>query len=126
MPRSLALNGAEIIEVPTNWPILPRPEGEHAPEVIQAMAAARSSRVAIICCDRAGTERGNLWTQGTSVIGSDGWLSGTRDDNGRLDTTITITPERTRIGPRNDSIGDRRPLIYAPLGGSPNDRPGLS
>lgn len=116
MPRGLALGGAEIIAVPTNWPMVPRPEGEHPPEVIQAMAAARSSRVAIVCCDRAGTERGNAWTQGTSAIGGDGWLTGKRNVD-RVDATITIAPERTRIGPRNDSINDRRPAIYAPSGG---------
>ncbi|MDR6687733.1 putative amidohydrolase [Arthrobacter sp. 1088] len=115
MPRGLALRGAEIIAVSTNWPTVSRPEGEHPPEVIQAMAAARSSRVAIVCCDRAGTERGNLWTQGSSVINGDGWLSGKRDGD-RLDATITIAPGRTQIGPRNDSINDRRPAIYVPSG----------
>jgi len=118
MPRGLALGGAEIIAVPTNWPTVPRPDGEHPPEVIQAMAAARSSRVAIVCCDRAGTERGHSWTQGTSAIDSEGWLSGKRHVD-CLDATITIEPVRTRIGPRNDSIADRRPAIYAPSGSDP-------
>jgi predicted amidohydrolase len=112
MPRSLALRGAEITVVPTNWPLLPRPAGEHPPEVIQGMAAARASAMAIVCCDRRGTERGHAWTQGTSVIGSDGWLHGQTDPSGRLDATITISAERTRIGPLNDSLNDRRPDLY--------------
>ncbi|MFE5836343.1 nitrilase-related carbon-nitrogen hydrolase [Arthrobacter sp. NPDC056493] len=113
MPRSLALGGAEIIAVPTNWPLVPRPAGEHAPEVVQAMAAARASCVAIVCCDRAGTERGHTWTQGTSAIGCDGWPAGATDAAGRLDTVITVPAGRTRIGPRNDTLSDRRPALYS-------------
>ncbi|WP_334684459.1 nitrilase-related carbon-nitrogen hydrolase [Arthrobacter sp. CAN_A6] len=112
MPRSLALRGAEITVVPTNWPLVARPAGEHPPEVIQGMAAARASAMAIICCDRRGTERGHTWTQGTAIIGSDGWLYGNTDASGRLDTVINISAERTRIGPLNDSLHDRRPDLY--------------
>ncbi|MFE4543332.1 nitrilase-related carbon-nitrogen hydrolase [Arthrobacter sp. NPDC056727] len=114
MPRSLALGGAEIIAVPTNWPLVPRPAGEHAPEVVQAMAAARASCVAIVCCDRGGTERGRTWTQGTAATGCDGWPAGATDAAGRLDTVITVPAERTRIGPRNDTLSDRRPALYSP------------
>ena len=64
MPRGLALAGAEIIAVPTNWPLLPTPPGEHPAEVVQAMAAARASQVAIACCDRTGAERGTRVDRG--------------------------------------------------------------
>lgn len=111
MTRSLAVNGAEIIAVPTNWPLVDKPAAEHAPEVIQAMAASRSSRVPIVCCDRRGPELGNEWTQGSSVIGADGWLTGMlREDH--LDAHLEIDPHRTTIGPRNDAITDRRPHLY--------------
>ena len=40
----------------------PRPDGEHPPETIQAMAAARSSRLATVIADRRGGERGVAWT----------------------------------------------------------------
>ncbi|MGH3260931.1 MAG: nitrilase-related carbon-nitrogen hydrolase, partial [Trebonia sp.] len=49
MTRSLALRGVEVIAVPANWPLLQRPSGEHPPEVIQAMAAARTNQVFIVC-----------------------------------------------------------------------------
>ncbi|MFN3708063.1 nitrilase-related carbon-nitrogen hydrolase [Microcella sp.] len=111
MPRSLALEGADIIAVPTNWPVVPKPASEHAPEVIQAMAAARSSCVAIACCDRSGEERGKAWTQGTSVIGADGWLAGTRSEN-RVDATVEIADARAQIGPLNNVLSDRRPELY--------------
>jgi predicted amidohydrolase len=112
MPRGLALAGAEIIAVPTNWPLLTRPPGERAPEVVQAMAAARASQVAIACCDRRGPERGVVWTQGTVVVGPDGWPCGEKDELGRLDTVIELTATRTRISTRNDVYGDRRPELY--------------
>lgn len=112
MPRSLALRGAEIIVVPTNWPLVARPDGERAPEVVQAMAASRSSAIPIVCCDRAGDERGNVWTRGTTIIGADGWPVGAADESGRTDATISIKEGRTRIGPLNDVFVDRRPELY--------------
>ncbi|GAA5145076.1 hypothetical protein GCM10025768_01780 [Microbacterium pseudoresistens] len=52
VPRALALAGADIIAAPVNWLLLPRPEGEHAPEVVQAMAddrgASRPARAAFV------------------------------------------------------------------------------
>lgn len=112
MPRRLALDGAEIIAVPTNWPVVPRPLREHAPEVVQAMAAARASQVAITCCDRRGEERGETWTRGTVVVGPDGWPLGEKDHDGRLDVTVELRMNRFDIGPRNHVHRDRRPQLY--------------
>ncbi len=47
MPRQLALAGAEVVAVPTNWPLGKQPDGEHPAEVVQAMAAARASGIVI-------------------------------------------------------------------------------
>lgn len=119
MPRSLAVAGAEVIAVPTNWPLVPRPDGERAPEVVQAMAAARASAVAIVCCDRTGDERGHTWTEGTTVVANDGWPVGSKDGHGRVDAVLTIASGRTRIGPVNDVLADRRPALYAALADIP-------
>ena len=112
MPRSLAVQGAEMIAIPTNWPAVPTPSGEHPPEVIQAMAASRSSRIPIFCCDRRGTERGNTWTEGSVIINAEGWPSGTKDGNNCVDVDIAIDHERLSIGPRNHVLDDRRPDLY--------------
>ena len=112
MPRRLALAGADLIAVPTNWPLVPRPQGEHPPEVIQAMAAARASSVAIICCDRRGDERGVRWTEGTAVIGTDGWPLGTKSADGLLEVDIVLHEERRTISDRNQVFEDRRPSLY--------------
>ncbi|QIK63063.1 hydrolase [Leucobacter viscericola] len=115
LPRSLALRGADLLAVPTNWPLLERPQGEHAPEVVQAMAAARVSGLAIACCDRSGEERGTRWTEGTTIIGPDGWATGEMDQSGRHDALVTLDPERRRISERNDLFEDRRPEFYGRL-----------
>jgi predicted amidohydrolase len=112
MPRRLALAGAEILAVPTNWPVVPKPPGEHPPEVVQAMAAARASQVVIACCDRRGEERGESWTQGTVVVGADGWLRGEKDAQGRLDVAVELSARRRVLSTRNDAYLDRRPDLY--------------
>lgn len=112
MPRALALAGAEILAVPTNWPVVPTPPGERPPEVVQAMAAARASQMAIACCDRRGEERGERWTRGTVVVGTDGWPRGEKDLRGRLDVVVELRANRRAISARNDVYGDRRPDLY--------------
>lgn len=115
LPRSLALDGAELIAVPTNWPLRPKPAGERPQEVVHAMAAAQASAVVIACCDRAGEERGTSWTEGTAVVGADGWPRGAVGADGRLDVEVELAPERRRLGERNDLFGDRRPEFYGRL-----------
>jgi len=115
LPRTLALEGAEIIAVPTNWPWRPKPEGERPQEVIHAMAAAQASAIVIACCDRSGDERGTSWTEGTTVVGADGWPIGEAGPDGRLDAETELSPQRRRISERNDLFEDRRPDLYGPL-----------
>lgn len=76
------------------------------------MAAARASQVVIACCDRRGEERGEQWTQGTVVVGADGWLRGKKDDQGRLDVAVDLLANRSALSTRNNVYGDRRPELY--------------
>ena len=117
MVRGLALHGAELIAVPTNWPLVRRPkDGERPPEVINAMAAARVNRVAIACCDRSGTERGQEWTRGTTIIGADGWVAAVVGVRDTACADIDLSESRDKaISQHNDALGDRRPEIYDEL-----------
>ncbi len=72
--RAVAVGGAELIVAPVNWPQAPHPDGERPGEVITAMSAARTNRVAIAVCDRTGVERGQHWAEGTAIINADGWV----------------------------------------------------
>ena len=96
MARSLALRGAELIAVPTNWPRSPRPDGERPPEVIDATSMARLNRLFIACCDRVGAERGVEWTGGSCIIDVDGWILSERPnrDEGLVIADIDISRAR--------------------------------
>jgi 5-aminopentanamidase len=115
--RHLALAGADLIAVPTNWPLVDRPPGERPPEIVIAMAAARVNRVPLACCDRAGTERGQRWTEGTTIIGIDGWPLA-ESGPGEAPATARIDLERSRdkrLAEHNDAFADRRPELYGAL-----------
>ncbi|MDF2554207.1 MAG: ramA 1 [Microbacterium sp.] len=113
VPRRLALAGAEILALPVNWPLVPRPAGERAPETIQAMAAARSSRLATVISDRRGAERGVEWTAGTAVIDEDGWIAALPGEDGAAIADLTLRPSSDKsLPPHNDLFRDRRPDLY--------------
>jgi 5-aminopentanamidase len=116
LTRSLALRGAELLVVPTNWPAVPRPEGERAPEVVIAMAAARVNRCFIACCDRVGTERGQAWTGGTTIVDEQGWVVAETDGEGCAMADVELGRARTKaLTPLSDALGDRRPELYGAL-----------
>lgn len=114
IPRALALAGAEILALPVNWPLVPRPEGERAPETIQAMASARSSRLPTVIADRRGSERGVAWTGGTAVIDGSGWVVAEERD-GVAAASVELSGDKG-LGPHNDLFADRRPELYRPHG----------
>ncbi|UXA18196.1 nitrilase-related carbon-nitrogen hydrolase [Mycobacterium sp. SMC-4] len=111
VPRRLALAGADVLALPVNWPLAERPDGEHPPETIQAMAAARASRLPTVIADRHGTERGVEWTGGTAVISGHGWVCATPDERGVASAIVTIDTGKA-LGNNNDLFADRRPELY--------------
>lgn len=118
MVRGLLLQGAEIVAVPTNWPRGERPAHERPAEIHDAMSSARLSRVILACCDRCGTERGVTFTGGSAIIGADGWIRAERPerDAGVVVADIDVFTARNKaISERNDTLGDRRPEVYAQM-----------
>lgn len=113
MTRSVALRGAELLAVPTNWPWAERPAGLPPPEVVIAMAAARVNRLPIACCDRRGVERGQRWNESTTIIAADGWPLATADHSGFATASVDLDAARDKsISTRNDVLADRRPDVY--------------
>jgi predicted amidohydrolase len=115
MTRSLALRGAELIVVPTNWPLEINPAGERPPEVTIAMSAAHINHVGIVCCDRSGTERGQRWNQGTCIINEQGWIiAATSHKSGTAIAELDLYLSRDKtISALCDAFGDRRPELYS-------------
>ena len=115
--RIVALAGADLLAAPTNWPLGPRPDDERVAEVQIAIATARMNHMAIAFADRTGTERGVDWSEGTGIVGADGWL---RDSVGPgtgvawadLDLPASRDKGQSELV---DLFGDRRPDLYGPL-----------
>jgi predicted amidohydrolase len=125
LTRSIALAGAQALLIPTNWPLIPRPETERPPEVVIAMAAARVNRMAVACADRLGVERGQDWTGGTTIIGADGWVAAESGgpSPGRpglviADVDLELALDK-RLTEHADAFADRRPEKYGALAVTP-------
>ena len=113
--RAVALDGAELLCVPTNWPAEPRPDGERPMEVLKTMVHAATNRMAIAACDRCGTERDVDWVSGSVVVGTDGWLLAgpPGPEPALLVADVDLATARDKaLGPRNDVHADRRPALY--------------
>ncbi|MDQ0727186.1 nitrilase-related carbon-nitrogen hydrolase [Microbacterium sp. W4I20] len=112
VPRRLALAGADVLALPVNWPLVSRPEGEHAPELIQAMASARSSRLPVVIADRWGSERGVDWTDGTAIIDEQGWIVAFRTVMGATAVLSLAAVREKSLPPHNHLFDDRRGDLY--------------
>jgi predicted amidohydrolase len=113
MPRSLALRGADLLLVPTNWGLLQRPAGESAPQLLNARMAARASHVFLAVCDRCGIERDQRWTGGSAVVDPEGWVLSTPDSEGMALAWVDLAASRDRqLSEVNHMWGDRRPELY--------------
>ena len=121
MARSLAMRGADLIAVPTNWALDARPYGDEPPQVMLARAAARANHVYVACADRSGRERDQEFTGGSAVIDTDGWVLERPDSAGFALAPLALPTARERqISGVNHVFGDRRPELYTgvfePLG----------
>jgi predicted amidohydrolase len=114
LTRSVALAGAQLLAVPTNWPLFPRPDGERPSEVTIAMATGRINRIAVACADRLGTERGQAWTGGATIVDPEGWVAAESRAPGMVigDIDLQLALDK-RLTERADVFGDRRPELYA-------------
>jgi predicted amidohydrolase len=113
LTRSVALAGAQLLAVPTNWPLAARPAGEHPPETVIAMATARINRMAVACADRLGAERGQEWTGGSAIVGVDGWVAAQTRTLGMAlaDVDLDAACDKRFTGLAH-AFDDRRPELY--------------
>ncbi len=116
--RLPALDGAQLLCAPTNWPDSPRPSGERPAEVVRVQADAAVNRMFIAACDRAGEERGVPWVGGSVIVDADGWpLASAFRAAGAVSDTIYAACElrdalNKTVGASNNVQADRRPELY--------------
>ena len=114
--RKLAIGGAQIIAVPTNWPKYVESNSTTPMEVVRLQAAASVNKMVAIAADRAGSERGIEWVCASAITDCDGVIQVIADQNRRDEIQILIAdvevPVDHKIGVRNDVLGDRRLDLY--------------
>jgi predicted amidohydrolase/dienelactone hydrolase len=114
--RLAALNGADLIAAPVNWPYAGRPAGERPAEVVKAQAAAATNGVFVAVADRCQDERGVSWISGSLIVGPDGYpLAGPVLEDRPAVLTATCDLQKARdksLDGDNDLLADRRPALY--------------
>lgn len=115
--RRAALDGAELVCVPVNWPDPGRPEGERPVEMVTAQVAAATNRVYVAVADRVGDERDTRWIGGSVVAGPDGYPAVISRLDGSPQTLFAecdLTSARDKaLSRHNDRFADRRPHLYS-------------
>lgn len=127
--RLLALKGADIVCVPTNWvPMAGQPPGREAMATVLASAAAHSNSVFVACADRVGIERGQAFEGQSVIVGCTGWpVAGpaSRDRPEVLCAQVDLGHARSsrNWNAFNQVLRDRRTDVYSEMLGS-QDKPG--
>ena len=122
--RLAALQGAEIVCVPTNWVPIPGQDPEReAMANILVMAAAHSNSIYIAAADRIGSERGQPFIGQSLIVGHAGWpVAGpaSTDREEVLLATVNLAEARRRRNWNafNQVLRDRRTDSYGEMLGS--------
>jgi len=123
--RMAALQGADILCVPTNWvPMADQPHDAPAMANILTMAGAHSNALFVAAADRVGTERGQPFIGRSLIVDHTGWpLAGPASAEAEEIILATVNlrdPRRkTPVNAFNHVLADRRTDLYG-------DRPSLS
>jgi predicted amidohydrolase len=122
--RLAALQGADIVCVPTNWvPIPGQAPGREAMANILAMAAAHSNSIYIACADRVGTERGQPFEGQSLIVGHTGWpvagpASRDKEEIVIADVALGEARRARNWNAFNQVLRDRRSDLYDEMLGS--------
>ncbi|MEO8510504.1 MAG: carbon-nitrogen hydrolase family protein [Chloroflexota bacterium] len=116
--RICALEGADLIALPTNWPV-----GVDFHPDLFAPARAAENHCYLLATDRVGTERGTTFLGRSLLLDPDGRRLAVASDTdeelllGEIDPSLArATHVRRRPGEHEwDTIADRRPGLYARL-----------
>lgn len=113
--RCLALEGADVIALPTNWP-----QGADASPDFIAPTRAMENRLFLVAVNRAGQERGARFIGKSQIVDPAGRRLAMAQTTDETIITATFDPTLARqkrlvIEPgvfEMDTVGDRRPELY--------------
>ncbi len=113
--RCLALEGAEILALPTNWP-----QGAQASPDFVVQTRAVENRLFVVAVNRAGEERGAKFIGRSQIVDPAGRRLALAQTTAETIITATFDPALARekrliIVPgvfEMDTVGDRRPELY--------------
>jgi predicted amidohydrolase len=122
--RLLALQGADLICIPTNWVPIPGqdPKREAMANVL-CMAAAHSNSVFIAAADRVGTERGQPFLGESLIVSYTGWpvagpASRTEEEIIYAEVNLSDARRKRNWNEYNQVLRDRRKDVYDEMLGS--------
>lgn len=123
--RLLAMQGADVVAMPTNWVPMPgQPAGSPAMANTLAMASAHSNGLNIVCANRTGTERGQPFIGQSLIVDAQGWpVAGPAAESGE-DLVLTAqldlkaTRQARQLNAFNHVLRDRRDDVYDPMLGT--------
>lgn len=117
--RLAAVQGADLVCVPTNWVPIPGQQPNQPPMAsILHMAAAHSNSMVIACADRVGTERGQPFVGHSLIVSHTGWpVAGpaSASDEEILIGEVSLSAARRdrNWNSFNHPLRDRRTDLYA-------------
>ncbi|MDQ2151133.1 nitrilase family protein [Alcaligenaceae bacterium C4P045] len=122
--RLMAMQGVDIVCMPTNWVPMPAQDARH-PTMANtlAMASAHSNGLNIVCADRVGVERGQPFLGQSLIVSSQGWpLAGPASDDAEEILYAPINLKQSRgarhLNAFNVVMRDRRDDVYDPMLGT--------
>ena len=122
--RLLALQGADLVCVCTNWvPIPGQDPKREAMANILCMAAAHSNSFFVAAADRVGTERGQPFIGQSLIVGCSGWPMGgpaspDREELVIADCNLADARRKRNWNEYNQVLRDRRGDLYGEMLGS--------
>jgi N-carbamoylputrescine amidase len=122
--RLLAVQGADIVCVPTNWVPMPsQPDDMMAMSNILCMSAAHSNSMFVAAACRTGVERGQPFIGQSVIVNNQGWpVAGPAPKEGDALLTARVNLAEARRGRTlnafNQIVRDRRGDLYGEALGS--------
>jgi len=114
--RLVALQGAQLLCVPTNWPDGGHPTGERPSEVVRVQANAAFNHLFIAASGRCGTERDVPWVGGSVIVDCDGYpVAGPLgpDAPGAMWASLPLNDADNKlVSADNHVLNDRRTDLY--------------